>query len=252
MAGSELPHGFRLLELGAVTSTNDVARKLADEGEPAGLFVVADRQTAGRGREGRTWRSPPGNLYASLLLRPSRPLAEAASLSLVVGLALAEAVGTLSGGRVEPRLKWPNDVQVDGAKLAGILLEGASDGHGGCLWLVVGVGVNVVSAPADAAAAYPTTHLVACGLADATPRSLLLALTETLRPHLDWWEAEGFAAIREVWLERAAAVGAAVELRLGDRLVKGRMVDVDENGALRLRLASGAVERFAAGEVALA
>jgi BirA family biotin operon repressor/biotin-[acetyl-CoA-carboxylase] ligase len=252
VTGSELPRGFRLLELGAVTSTNDVARKLADEGEPAGLFVVADRQTAGRGREGRTWRSPPGNLYASLLLRPSRPLAEAANLSLVAGLALAEAVGTLSGGRVEPRLKWPNDVQVDGAKLAGILLEGASDGHGGCLWLVVGVGVNVVSAPADAAVAYPTTHLVACGLADATPRSLLLALTETLRPHLDRWEAEGFAAIREAWLERAAAVDAAVELRLGDRLVTGRMVDVDKDGALRLRLASGAVERFAAGEVALA
>jgi BirA family transcriptional regulator, biotin operon repressor / biotin---[acetyl-CoA-carboxylase] ligase len=252
VTGSELPRGFRLLELGAVTSTNDVARRLADEGEPAGLFVVADRQTAGRGREGRAWRSPPGNLYASLLLRPSRPLAEAANLSLVAGLALAEAVGTLSGGSVEPRVKWPNDVQVDGAKLAGILLEGASDGRGGCLWLVVGIGVNVVSAPDGAAAAYPTTHLVACGLADATPRSLLLALAGTLRSHLDRWEAHGFAAAREAWLERAAAVGAAVELRLGDRLVQGRMADVDEGGALRLRLESGAVERFAAGEVVLA
>jgi BirA family biotin operon repressor/biotin-[acetyl-CoA-carboxylase] ligase len=252
VAGSEFPHGFRLLELGAVTSTNDVARALADRGEPAGLFVVADRQTAGRGREGRAWQSPPGNLYTSLVLRPPRPLAEAANLSLVVGLALAETVGRLSGGRVEPRLKWPNDVQVDGAKLAGILLEGASDGRGGCLWLVVGIGVNVVSAPYGAAAVYPTTHLAACGLADATPRSLLLALTETLRPHLDRWETQGFAAARGAWLARATAVGAAVALRLGDRLVEGCMVDVDENGALRLRRASGAVERFAAGEVVLA
>jgi BirA family transcriptional regulator, biotin operon repressor / biotin---[acetyl-CoA-carboxylase] ligase len=110
----------------------------------------------------------------------------------------------------------------------------------------------VVSAPQGAAAAYPTTHLAACGLADATPRTLLLALVGTLRPHLDRWGAHGFAAAREAWLARAAAVGATVELKLGDRLVQGRMVDVDESGALRLRLASGTVERFAAGEVALA
>ena len=92
VSGAEFGHGFRLLELATVGSTNDVRAALADAGEPAGLIVRAERQTAGRGRHGRSWQSPPGNLYASLLLRPARPLAEVASLSLVVALALAEAI----------------------------------------------------------------------------------------------------------------------------------------------------------------
>jgi BirA family transcriptional regulator, biotin operon repressor / biotin---[acetyl-CoA-carboxylase] ligase len=228
-----------------------VARRLADEGEPAGLVVLADRQTAGRGRQGRAWASPPGNLYASLVLRPPRPLVEAASLSLVAGVALAQAVERLSSGRIEPRLKWPNDVQVGGAKVAGILLEGASDGRGGCLWLVMGMGVNVASAPGGADVPYPATHLAACGL-DVAPRSVLLALTGTLRPLLDRWEAGGFEPVRAAWLARASGVGDRVEVRLGQRVVAGRLLDVDGTGALRLEGPSGAVERFAAGEVALA
>ena len=150
--GTEFGHGFRLLDLATVGSTNDVVRGLAEAGEPAGLFVRAERQTAGRGRHGRSWQSPPGNLYASLLLRPTRPPAEVASLSLVAALALAEAIERVSGGRIAPRLKWPNDLQIDGAKLAGILLEMAADGQGGCAWLIMGIGVNVGWAPAGRSA----------------------------------------------------------------------------------------------------
>jgi BirA family biotin operon repressor/biotin-[acetyl-CoA-carboxylase] ligase len=246
-----LPHGFRCLQLGSVPSTNDVARGLADTGEAAGLFVLADEQTAGRGRHGRAWQSPPGNLYASLILRPGRATAEAASLSLVVALALAEAVEVLSAGRVGPRLKWPNDVQVDGAKIAGILLEAAAGGGGRPLWLVVGIGVNVLWSPGPAVP-YPTTDLAAQGLAGIGPRDLLAALTAPLRRHLDRWEAEGFAPLRAPWLARAAGLGAAAQLRLGDEVVRGRLVDVDETGALRLEDSSGAVHRFTAGEVLLA
>jgi biotin-[acetyl-CoA-carboxylase] ligase BirA-like protein len=141
--GPEFGHGFRLLDLATVGSTNDVARNLAEAGEPAGLFVRAERQTAGRGRHGRSWQSPPGNLYASLLLRPTRPPAEVASLSLVAALALAEAIERVSNGRIAPRLKWPNDLQVKAAKLAGILLEMSADGRGGCAWLIMGIGVNL-------------------------------------------------------------------------------------------------------------
>jgi BirA family biotin operon repressor/biotin-[acetyl-CoA-carboxylase] ligase len=185
-----------------------------------------------------------------LILRPTRPLAEAASLSLVVGVALAEAVERLSSaGKIEPRLKWPNDVQIGGAKVAGILLEGASDHRGGCLSAIVGIGVNLISAP-GADVGYATTHLAACGLAT-TPRSVLLALAGTLRPLLDRWERKGFEPVREAWLARAAGVGAPVGLKLGHRTVAGRLVDVDATGALRLEHASGEVERFAAGEVVL-
>ena len=249
MTGAELGHGFRLIELATVGSTNDVARSFAELGEPGGLFVRAERQTSGRGRHGRTWQSPPGNLYASLLLRPARPLADVASLSLVSALALAEAIGQASGGRLRAQVKWPNDVQLAGAKLAGILLEMAADGDGGCRWLIIGIGVNVGWAP-DGEVPYPATSLSAQGLPMAR-RGLLAALAECLRRRLDLWELHGFAGVRTDWLAHAAGLGGTAELRLGERLVRGRLLDVDETGALCLELASGEVARFSAGEVVL-
>lgn len=249
MRGADFGYGFRLLDLATVGSTNDVARSLAEAGEPADLFVRAERQTAGRGRHGRTWQSPPGNLYASLLLRPSRPPAEVASLSLVVALALAEAIERVSNGRISPRLKWPNDLQIKDAKLAGILLEMAADGRGGCAWLIVGIGVNVGWAPLSDLP-YPATCLAGLG-SSATPRRLLAALSATLRPRLDRWEQEGFAGLRDAWLERAAGRGAPAALRIGDRAIRGKLVDVDLAGALRLEQADGTLATFSAGEVVL-
>lgn len=250
MTGTALGHGFRLLELGAVGSTNDIARDLADQGEPEGLFVQAAEQTAGRGRHGRIWQSPPGNLHTSLLLRPTRPMAEVATLSLVAALALAEAVAELSGSAVQPQLKWPNDVQIEGAKVAGILLEAASDARGACSWLIIGMGVNVAASP-GAKVAYATTNLVAAGLPGLKPATLLAALAAALRPRLDQWSAQGFAGPRPAWLARAAGLGAHVEVRLGEHVVGGRMLDVDEMGALRLEDVLGKVERFTAGEVSV-
>ncbi len=250
MTGVDIGHGFRALDYGPVTSTNDIARSLADAGEAAGLFVCAEAQTAGRGRHGRSWQSPPGNLHASLILRPRRPMAEIATLSLVTALALAQAVEALSAGAVRPRLKWPNDVLIDGAKLAGILLEGASDGRGGCQWLIIGTGVNVTASPGDAVP-YPTTNLVAAGLPTVTPTLLLAAMAAALRPLLDRWEGAGFAGLRQAWQERAAGVGSAVEMRLGEQAVRGRMLEIDDTGAIRLETAAGTVERFTAGEVVL-
>lgn len=247
----DLGHGFRRLGLAEAPSTNDVARDLAQAGEAAGLFVVAGRQTAGRGRLGRAWQSPPGNLYASLILRPEgRSLAEASTLSLVTALALAEAVEALSAGRVAPQVKWPNDALIAGAKTAGILLEGAADPAGRCQWLVVGIGVNVLWSPPAAEVPYPVTHLAAQpGLADLTPAALLAALARPLRQRLTAWEEGGFAAVREAWLARAWRLGAEIELKLGQSAVRGRFVGVDEAGAIRLEPAPGAIRRFAAGEI---
>jgi BirA family biotin operon repressor/biotin-[acetyl-CoA-carboxylase] ligase len=177
-------------------------------------------------------------------------MAEAASLSLVVALALAEAVETLSAGRVAPKLKWPNDVQVEGRKIAGILLEAAAGDRGQPLWLVVGIGVNLLWSP-GIEVPYPTTHLAACGLEGVDARRLLVALTASLRQALDRWTADGFAPLRPAWLARAAGLGAAARVRLGDEVVQGRLVDVDATGALRLADASGAERRFTAGEVLL-
>jgi BirA family biotin operon repressor/biotin-[acetyl-CoA-carboxylase] ligase len=247
--GVEFGHGFRLLDLATVGSTNDVLRGLAEAGEPAGLLVRAERQTAGRGRHGRSWQSPPGNLYASLLLRPTRPSAEIASLSLVAALALAEGIERVSSGRIAPRLKWPNDLQVEGAKLAGILLEMGPDGKGGCGWLIMGIGVNIAWAP-SVDLPYRATCLNALG-SSATPRRLLAALAATLRPRLDHWDREGFAGLREDWLARAVGRGSPAALRVGDRAVRGKLVDVDDAGALRLEQADGTLATYSAGEIVL-
>ena len=249
MSGTELSHGFRLVELASVASTNDVARRLADAGEPAGLIVRAERQTAGRGRHGRNWQSPPGNLYASLLLRPGRPIAEVASLSLIAALSLAEALDQLSAGALAPVLKWPNDVLFGGAKLAGILLESVADARDPMPALIVGMGVNVGWAP-DADLPYPASCLAAHGL-EVTPRQTLEALLPPLRRRLDRWELHGFPAQREDWLARAAGRGAPVAARIGKRVVRGTLVDVDPGGAACVERPDGTREAVSAGEIVL-
>lgn len=249
MTGAEVGNGFRLLELASVASTNDVARRLSDAGEPAGLFVRAERQTAGRGRHGRSWQSPPGNLYSSLLLRPARPVAEMASLSLVVGLALVDALQTVSRDRLAPQLKWPNDVLVGGAKVAGILLETAADPRLNATALIVGIGVNVEWSP-EGDLPYPATSLAAHGVA-LGPRRLLEGLLAPLRARLDRWDRDGFASQREDWLACAAGRGATAEVRIGSRIVRGRLVDLEPNGALCLEGPDGTRELLSAGEIVL-
>lgn len=250
MIGEPLGDGFRLIELDEVGSTNDLVRRLAEDGEPEGLFVTAGRQTAGRGRQGRSWLSPPGNLYSSLLLRPAVPLQTAASLSLVVALAVAETVERLSGGRLRPAVKWPNDVLVDGAKIAGILLESSVDGGGRCAWVAVGVGVNLASSP-GAGVSYPTANLAALGCGDVTPRAFIFAYAPLLRGRLAAWETGGFAALREAWLGRAARLGGRVEITLGQERRAGRFVGIDPSGSLLLESAPGRIERVTAGELVL-
>ena len=157
----QLASFYRLVALDEIDSTNAEAQRRAAEGAPAGTLIRAVRQTAGRGRRGRAWQSPPGNLAFSLLLRPAMKAATAATLGFVAGLAVAEAIdGLLPAGR-SSRLKWPNDLLVDGRKLAGILLEAAAGGSGPVDHLVVGVGVNIVAHPDDLP--YPATDLQACG-----------------------------------------------------------------------------------------
>lgn len=232
---------------GAVTSTNDLVRAAAEAGAAAGLCIVAERQTAGRGRHGRSWQSPSGNLYASLLLRPERPLAEMASLSLVVAVTLAEAIEAL-GCPIRPEVKWPNDVLLGGAKVAGILLEAASADRSRCDWLIVGIGVNVRTSPAGGVG-YPATDLLAAGLPDVQPANLLTELLPRLERDAGSWLGQGFPPFRDAWLARARGLEQPIELRLGDRLVRGVLAGIDAQGAVLVRAAPGKLERFAAGEL---
>jgi BirA family biotin operon repressor/biotin-[acetyl-CoA-carboxylase] ligase len=244
--GLPLPPFFRAERFESLASTSDEAKRLAQSGAPEGTLVTAARQTGGRGRRGRLWQSPPGNLYASLLLRPDCPAAAAAQLSFAAAVALGEALERwLAPERV--RLKWPNDVLADGGKLAGILAESASGPGGRVDWLVLGIGVNVARHPTDLA--YSATSLHALGAAEVTADAVLAALAPNLESWYRRWREQGFGPLREAWLGRAHGLGRPLRASLAQGTVEGVFEDLDAGGALLLRTAAGGHGRIEAGEI---
>jgi BirA family biotin operon repressor/biotin-[acetyl-CoA-carboxylase] ligase len=233
--------------LDEVDSTNDLAREAAVGGAATGTWIVARSQRAGRGRQGRLWSSPPGNFYGSLVLRPDVELAAAATLSLVAALAIGETCQDLAGGRVTPRLKWPNDVLVEGAKLAGILLESELRPDGAVAFVILGVGVNLAHHPLGTP--YPVTSLAALGCPAITPAAFLAALRPRLDVRLEAWTEGGFGVLRAAWLAMAGGLGEPVRLRVGQGEVRGRLHDVGADGTLQLARPDGRVERYSAGEL---
>jgi BirA family biotin operon repressor/biotin-[acetyl-CoA-carboxylase] ligase len=241
---------YRLVHLGETASTNDDARRLAAEGAPDGTLVWADRQTAGRGRRGRRWESPPGNLYMSLLLRPDAPLAQAGQIGFLAAVAIAEMASGLLPGRAVA-CKWPNDVLIDGKKAAGLLLESeaAGDGmrSGGKIdWLVLGLGVNVASHPKGVG--FPATSLAAQG-AGAEVATVMARVANGFAAWYRRWRAEGFAPVREAWLARAAGLGGPVRVRFETRTEEGLFSGLDAEGALLLDRPGAAPLRVTAGDL---
>jgi len=231
-------------------STNDVAAHLAELGAEEGTTVVAESQTAGRGRHGRTWFSPPGaGLYVSVVLRPAGELARrnpAALLTLASGVAVAEAVRTVTGLPAE--IKWPNDVVINRRKLAGILAEGASQG-GTLQHVVLGLGVNLQATAYPAEIALRVTSIEA-ETSRPSDRALMLAeiLAAVSERYADL-RAGRFDAILSAWRRLAWALGAAfVEWDSPDGVIRGRAEDIDEHGALLVRV-GGRIERVVAGEI---
>ena len=230
-------------------STNDRAKELADEGAEHGEVVIAEAQTAGRGRRGRTWASPSRkNLYFSVVLRPDLSPARAPELTLVASLALCDA---LRQAGVAAGIKWPNDVLASGRKIAGVLTELAAEPER-VHWVVVGAGVNVNARRED----FPeelrdeaTSVLIERG--QPAPRALLAAACFTaLEDWVDRHAEEGFAPIRAAWRERSVTLGREVVVREAARELTGVAEDIDDAGALLVRTRAG-VERVLAGDVAL-
>lgn len=241
-----IPPRFRLRIHEVLPSTSDVIAQLAAAGEPEGAAVLARRQTAGRGTQGRGWDSRTGNLHLSILLRPAGPLREAPQWGLLAAVALADAVAPLLPEPAALRLKWPNDLLLGGAKMAGILAEAAADGQGGIAWLCLGIGVNLAHAPevpgrataclADAAGTAPTPEAFA--------GDLLAALDRRCAQH----RAEGFAPIRAAWLARGPAPEAEIAIRRGGAEIAGRFAGLAEDGSLLLA-SDGRIRAVASGEV---
>lgn len=238
--------GRPLLCLEETPSTSEVAFHMASEGgAPHGQLVVAEAQTKGRGRLGRSWISPGGvNLYFSLVLRPALDPARAPELALVAGVALAEA---LSDFGAPARIKWPNDVEIGGRKVAGILAEMSAVPER-LLFAVLGVGINVNADPLPNEIASIATSLKReLGRPVSRPRVLSAALGG-LEDWLDRHEDQGFAPVRERWRELSSTLGNAVDVEVEGRVLSGEAIDIDEGGALLIRTPQG-VQRVLVGDV---
>jgi BirA family biotin operon repressor/biotin-[acetyl-CoA-carboxylase] ligase len=256
-------HGYSLIAFPEAGSTNAEALAHARAGGADRTWFVTARQTAGRGRRGSQWKTETGNLAASLLLVLRQQPAAAATLGFVAGLSLDEALrrvapslairvaldgfeGRGGGPRDRLRLKWPNDLLLDGGKLAGILLEAESlpDGR---FAVVVGIGVNVVSAPEGLP--YPAVALRGLGIA-ADAAVVFSALSDAWASVERVWDGgRGFPAIRRLWLERAAGIGERVAVRVGDDVFSGIFETIDDAGRLVIQSEGGTVRAIAAGEV---
>lgn len=234
--------GGRRVDLASCGSTNDEAARLARAGAPHGTVVLAEAQDAGRGRDGRVWASPPGGLYLSAVLRPPLPLAHVPPLTLAIGVGLCDAVR--AAGAATAALKWPNDLLVEGHKLAGVLVEAQSQG-GRLDAVIVGIGVNLRGAlPAELGAI--TLEQAAGGAVD---REAFIA---TLFAHLEQWidryVATGLPAIVPAWQARMAP-GLAARATLGGAPVVGRVAGLAPDGALLLEDDAGHVHQVRSGDV---
>ena len=224
---------YRLIVCDSVGSTNEEAMRLAREGDPGGVWLVAREQVEGRGRRGRTWSSPRGNLYASLLLIDAAAPEHLPELGFVSGVALVRALRDILGADPRLGLKWPNDVLFDGAKLSGILLESSllPSGYTAC---VAGFGVNCRSHPANLT--YPATDLATIGTMLHTPADVLPRLSDAMAQMLRVWaRGVGFAEIRARWLKNALGVGEPIRVALGTTNLSGVFDSIDSRGRLLLR-----------------
>ncbi|MGO4907094.1 biotin--[acetyl-CoA-carboxylase] ligase [Pseudorhodobacter sp. W20_MBD10_FR17] len=228
------PQGVARILLDSVDSTNAYATKLAPV-QPT--WIMAAEQTGGRGRRGRPWNSPRGNFYATLALQPSEPAEQVALRSFAAALALREACAAVTGLSTGFALKWPNDVLLNGGKLAGILLESSGVGQG-ISQLSIGIGVNLIGAPSadqvEPGAVPPVSLLAETGLR-ISPENFLTALACAY----DRWETlfvqQGFAPLRTEWLAHAARLGETITARTGTQSENGVFETIDASGALILK-----------------
>jgi BirA family biotin operon repressor/biotin-[acetyl-CoA-carboxylase] ligase len=241
-----MPAATPRFHLPSVGSTNAEAFERAFAGTPAPFWITAGEQIAGRGRRGRTWSSPPGNLYASLLLADPAPPQAAPGLCFVAGLALADALAAClpASSGADIQVKWPNDVLFRGAKIAGILVEGQGTAP---LRVVIGCGANLAHHPD--ATPYPATDLAAEGFS-VSPDGLFAALEPAMTRRLvQWARGAGLAAILTDWRRRAFGLGGDIRVQLPDRAFIARFEDLDADGRLIVTRPDGGRETITAADV---
>jgi BirA family biotin operon repressor/biotin-[acetyl-CoA-carboxylase] ligase len=250
----ELPAFYHLVALDQVASTNDEALTLAAEGAGEGTLITARRQTAGRGRRGRTWQSDEGNLFLSLILKPRGGLRSAGAIGFAGALAITDAIAGLMGHDAMAHqkargpgiaLKWPNDVLIRDRKVSGLLIERAGGAAGDAL--VLGIGINLVSHPDDTR--YPATDLSAEGAGEISVSKALQEFSTAFLRRYRGWQEDGFGPLREAWVARARGIGDNLSVEIEGRRFDGVFSTIDETGALCLDQGTAGVKKVTAGDV---
>ena len=239
--------GIPVFSFESIDSTNEEALRRLAAGEKPPFWIAASEQTKGRGRAGRRWQSPRGNLYATLVFEPGVIASVATELSFVAGLAAHAAIAAHlpADQRPQLRLKWPNDVMLGPAKLAGILLESLGSSKGRKLAVILGIGINVTNAPPAADRA-----VASLGLDDTDVMRVFTSLASALERWLALWdEGRGFPAIREAWLGCALALNEFISVNLNGSAIRGRFRGIDTAGALQLETEPGIVLTVTAGDI---
>ncbi len=250
-ASKPLIEDYHLLSYDVLDSTNEEAKRLAGGGASHGAVIWAKRQTGGRGRMGREWVSPEGNLYVSFLLHSDKPLEISAQLAHVAAVAVAETLEAIVGDACEIHCKWPNDILLGEKKIAGILLESfttqdviATSGR----WIVVGIGINIESFPDHVL--FPATALRDVGVELISAKIVLSRLVYNFMQRYDHWIKKGFADIRKSWSARAYKLGHTIEIVQPKATLQGVFEGIDASGALLLR-DGGTLHTVTAGDVQL-
>jgi BirA family biotin operon repressor/biotin-[acetyl-CoA-carboxylase] ligase len=254
-----ISRGYRVFSYDEIGSTSSEAVRAAESGDVGDVWFASLRQTAGRGRRGRVWETPSGNLAASLMVVPDGDPALAATLGFVAGVALNRALGAVlpaglvktgidgadgPGGRIA--LKWPNDLLADGAKLAGMLLESAKRPDGRSA-VVIGIGVNVISAPSGLP--YPATSLRDLGVAISAETIFAALSDEWVAAYELWDNGRNVPAILSLWRGAAAGIGAEVAVSRDDGIVRGIFETIDDTGRLIVRANDNSRIAISAGDV---
>ncbi len=227
-----------------VKSTQEILKGMARLGEPEGKVIHAFEQTRGTGRHGRPWISEKGNLYISLLLRPECPARQVTQLSLMSGLAVAETIQTYMQEPQKLKLKWPNDVLIDGEKCAGILLETELYQSGAVKWVVIGIGINVNKAPLGLGTCVQDYSEQLIDLI-AFRTSLLKNMAIAFR----LWNTENFAVIRQKWMDKSIPKDTKIEVKIGVQIERGYFHDLDKDGNMVIRDNDFRTKTVSAGEI---
>ncbi|WP_286828568.1 MULTISPECIES: biotin--[acetyl-CoA-carboxylase] ligase [Kordiimonas] len=242
-----MPNGVGAFFFEVCDSTNARAATLAIAGEPGPLWVVAGEQSAGRGRRGRSWTSKTGNLYASLMFRPHIRPQDLAALPFIVALAVRDTFLAFGAPESHVQCKWPNDILIGERKASGVLIESSAK-HGGMLdYVIIGIGMNLVHFPDDAA--FGATSLLHVTGQEVSVKDAATVLAEKLYARIDAWKVDDFRSVAEEWTRYSWGLGQSRELRTHDETFTATLLGLSDDGALIARLDDGLEKRLYAGDV---